>query len=72
MPNVFIEPLPKGDTPTTPNEYQIEFQDGRKAAGPFKTQKEAIDEAKRLGHKPLVARVRKTDKGNADHWRSAE
>lgn len=72
MPNVFIEPMPKGDTPATPTGYQIEFEGGQKAVGPFKTQKEAIDEAKRLGHKPLVARVRHTDKGNRDHWRSAD
>lgn len=71
MSNVYIEPMPKGDTPTTPTGYQIEFQDGSKAAGPFKTQKEAIDEAKRLGHKPLIAHVRNTNKGNRDHWRSA-
>jgi len=72
MPNVYIEPMPKGSDPDTPTEYQIEFQDEGKAAGPFKTQKEAIDEARRLGHKPLVARVRHTSKGNADHWRSAD
>lgn len=72
MPNVFVEPMPKGDTPATPTHYQIEFADGAKPLGPFATQKGAVDEAKRLGHKPLVARVRHTNKGNADHWRSAD
>lgn len=72
MPNVFIEPMPKGDTPTSPTHYQIEFAAGAAPVGPFSTQKEAVDEAKKRGHKPLVARVRKTSKGNADHWRSAD
>lgn len=72
MPNVFVEPMAKGDTPDTPTHYQIEFADGAKSLGPFATQKQAVAEAKRLGHKPLVARVRKTSKGNADHWRSAD
>lgn len=72
MPNVFVEPMPKGESPATPTHYQIEFADGAKSVGPFTTQKAAVDEAKRLGHKPLVARVRNTSKGNADHWRSAD
>lgn len=72
MSNVFIEPIPKGDTPATPTHYQIEFADGSAAVGPFPTQQAAVDEAKKRGNKPLVARVRKTSKGNADHWRSAD
>lgn len=72
MPNVFVEPMPKGESPSIPTHYQIELADGGKSIGPFPTQKAAVDEAKRLGHKPLVARVRNTNKGNADHWRSAD
>lgn len=72
MSNVFIEPMPKGDSPATPTHYQIEFADGSPDVGPFSTQQTAIDEAKKQGHKPLVARVRKTSKGNPDHWRSAD
>lgn len=71
MSNVYVEPMPKGDLPATPTHYQLEFQDGSKAAGPFLTQQAAIDAAKGMGHKPLVARVRNTNKGNPDHWRSA-
>ena len=38
----------------------------------FKTQKEAIDWAKKEGHHPLVARVRhENNKTKLDHWRSA-
>jgi hypothetical protein len=37
----------------------------------YKTQAEAIAAAKALGHKPLVSRVRHTDKGKPDQWREA-
>ena len=37
-----------------------------------KTQQEAIDWARKNGHKPLVARVRHlNDKKKPDHWREA-
>ena len=71
MPNVFVEPLPKGDQPATPTSYQLEFSDSDKTHGPYGTQEEAIKAARDLGHKPLVARVRRTDKGSPDHWRAA-
>ncbi len=51
MANVFVEPVSDG-------KYQIEFADGSPTEGPFRQQEEAIDEAKKLGHKPLIARVR--------------
>ena len=63
MGNAFVEPTKSG-------EFQIEFAD-KPAVGPFKTQKEAIDEARKQGHHPLVARVRHlNDKKIPDHWRS--
>ncbi|MDA9430495.1 hypothetical protein XH88_01575 [Bradyrhizobium sp. CCBAU 51627] len=41
------------------------------ALGSFKTQKEAIDWAKKNGHSPRVARVRHlNDKKKPDHWRA--
>lgn len=40
MPNVFVEPTKDG-------QYQIEFADHTPTSGPFKTQQEAIDQAKR-------------------------
>jgi len=65
MANVFIEPSPGGD-------YQIEFADKTPTKAGFQTQAAAISEAKRLGHKPLVARVRHmNDKNKPDHWREA-
>ena len=43
------------------------------ALGTFKTQREAIDWAKKQAHSPLVARVRHlNDKKKLDHWRSAK
>jgi hypothetical protein len=66
MSNVYVEPAPN-------DKYQIEFADGTPAIGPFSTQKDAIDRAKKMGHRPLVARVRHlNDKKIPDHWRSAE
>ena len=65
MPNAFVEPTRGG-------KYLVEFADGSPSEGPFNTQEEAIDEAKKLGHKPLVARVRhQNDKNIPDHWRAA-
>ncbi|QJW80017.1 hypothetical protein [Burkholderia glumae] len=73
MPNVYVEPLPKNsDAPIS--SYALEYQDDKPVVPgkTYATQKEAIDTAKRLGHKPLVARVRRTSKGKPDHWRSAD
>ncbi len=65
MPNVFVEPDKGGG-------YQIEFTDGSPAKGGFKTQEEAIEQARKDGHRPLVARVRElNDKDKPDHWREA-
>ena len=65
MTNVFIEPTEDGG-------YQIEFSDNTPPKGGFKTQAGAIEAAKKLGHKPLVARVRElNDKAKPDQWRSA-
>ena len=65
MPNVYVEPSPNGG-------YQIEFADSTPTIGSFKTQEEAIDKAKAMGHKPLVARVRHlNNKKIPDHWRAA-
>jgi hypothetical protein len=66
--NAYIEPMPKGGGPT--ESFQIEFADNSPAKGPYPTQKAAIEAAKKMGHKPLIARVRITDKGNPDHWRN--
>ncbi len=65
MANVFVEPANDG-------KYQLEFADGSPSEGPFDTQEEAIAEARKRGHKPLVARVRnRNDKNIPDHWRAA-
>lgn len=73
MPNVYVEPIPKGRPEGTAIDgYILELAGNvRLTQTVYKTQKEAIDTAKKLGHKPLIAHVRNTNKGNPDHWRSA-
>lgn len=73
MANVFVEPEPKGRPEGTAiTHYVLEYAHGARVTNTnYRTQAEAISAAKELGHSPLVARVRKTDKGNPDHWRSA-
>jgi len=73
MANVFVEPEPKGRPEGTPiTHYVLEHAHGvRVTFDDYQTQAEAVSAAKSLGHQPLIARVRHTDKGNRDHWRSA-
>jgi hypothetical protein len=73
MPNVFVEPQPKGRPEGTAiTHYVLELAGGKRLdQTDYKTQKEAIDAARAHKHDPLVARVRNTDKGNPDHWRKA-
>jgi hypothetical protein len=73
MPNVYVEPEPKGRPEGTAiTHYVLEHPHGARVTGTdYKTQAEAVSAAKALGHQPLVARVRHTSKGNPDHWRSA-
>jgi hypothetical protein len=71
MPNVYVEPQPKGRPEGTPiTHYVLEYAHGARVTNTdYRTQGEAVSDAKRLGHRPLIARVRHTDKGNPDHWR---
>jgi len=73
MANVYVEPQPKGRPEGSAiTHYVLEYKnDVRVTSNDYKTQAEAITAAKNLGHSPLIARVRNTDKGNPDHWRSA-
>jgi hypothetical protein len=73
MANVFVEPEPKGRPEGTAiTHYVLEFDSAKRVdQNDYKTQREATEAAQKLGYKPLVARVRSTDKGNPDHWRSA-
>lgn len=73
MSNVYVEPYPKGRPEGSAiTHYVLEYAHGARVTETnYPTQQAAIDEAKRLGHKPLVARVRNTNKGNPDHWRAA-
>jgi hypothetical protein len=72
MANVYVEPQPSGsNAPITG--YRLEYAGGGSVDGValHPTQEAAIASAKRAGHRPLVARVRITDKGKPDHWRPA-
>lgn len=73
MANVFVEPEPKGRPEGSPiTHYILEYAHGARVTFTnYGTQAEAIRDAKNLGHQPLVARVRNTNKGNPDHWRAA-
>lgn len=71
MSTVYVEARPKGRPEGSAiTDYVVEDHADH-VLGTFKTQKEAIDWAKRNGHKPHVARVRHlNDKKNPDHWRA--
>jgi hypothetical protein len=71
MPDVYVEPRPKGRPENSPiTHYVLEFAHGEQIGGNFPTQEAAANYAKQLGHRPLCARVRNTSKGNPDHWRA--
>ena len=73
MANVYVEPEPKGRPEGTPiTHYVLEYAHGARVTNiNYQRQEQAIAEAKALGHHPLIARVRNTNKGNPDHWRPA-
>jgi hypothetical protein len=73
MSNVYVEPEPKGrPRGSAITHYILEYAHGARVTNQnYQTQDDAINAAKSMGHQPLVARVRNTDKGNPDHWRAA-
>jgi hypothetical protein len=71
MSVVYIEAHPKGKTEGSPIADYVVEDHADHVLGEFKTQKEAIDWAKKNGHSPHVARVRHlNDKKKPDHWRA--
>ena len=69
MPNVYIEPRPRGAG--TIEKYVVEDHHDQ-IMQTAETQAEAIEWARKDGHHPLVARVRHlNDKKVPGHWRSA-
>ncbi|HET6251632.1 MAG TPA: hypothetical protein VFE47_28360 [Tepidisphaeraceae bacterium] len=72
MANVFVEPEPRGRPEGTAIDYYVlEHAHGARVTNTnYRVQADAVADAKRLGHNPLIARVRNTDKGNPDHWRA--
>jgi hypothetical protein len=71
MTNVYVEARPKGRPEGSPiDDYVVE--DHEHVLGTFRTQKDAIEWAKKHGYKPHVARVRNlNDKKTPGHWREA-
>jgi hypothetical protein len=71
MATVYIEPRPKGRQEGDPIDNYVVEDHADHALATFKTQREAVDWAKKNGHHPHVARVRHlNNKKNADHWRA--
>jgi hypothetical protein len=72
MPNVYVEPEPRGRPEGRPiTHYVLEYAHGVPVINSdYRTQADAISGAKKLGHQLLIARVGNTNKGNPDHWRS--
>jgi hypothetical protein len=72
MANVYVETRPKGCHEGDPiDDYVVEDRADHVLAT-FKTQREAIERAKKNRHMPLVARVRNlNDRNRPDHWRAA-
>ena len=71
MAAAFVEARPKGRPEGSPiTDYVVEDHADH-VLGTFKTQKDAIDWAKKNGHSPHVARVRHlNDKKKPDQWRA--
>jgi hypothetical protein len=70
--NVYIEARPKGRPEGDRIDDYVAEDYSDHVLGTFRTQREAIDWAKGMGHSPLVARVRHlNDKKKPDHWRTA-
>ena len=71
MAKVYIEPRPKGRPEGTRiDDYAVE-DNSNSVLSSHATQAEAVAWAKARLYSPvMVARVRRTDKGNADHWRA--
>jgi hypothetical protein len=71
MSVVYIEARPKGKAEGSPIADYVVEDHANHVLGTFKTQKEAIDWAKKNGRSPHVARVRHlNDKKKPDHWRA--
>lgn len=59
---------------TDDGHYAVRSEDSDRVSGVFDTQREAIERAKELNphDHPDVERVRVTDRGARDKWRSAD
>ena len=71
MANVYLEARPNGRPQGSAIEGFVVEDHADSVLGSFTTQGEAIEWARKRGHRPLVACVRHfNDKKNPDHWRA--
>jgi hypothetical protein len=69
---IYVEPLPKGRWGPIDG-YALEYPDGTKITNQvFRSEKLAVSEVKLRGYKPLLAKVRITDKRDATHWEATD
>jgi hypothetical protein len=72
MANVYVEARPKGRPEGSSIDDYVVEDHAEHVLATYKTQRDAIEWAKKQGHHPLVARVRHlNDKKKPDHWRAA-
>ena len=70
--DVYIEPLPRGQWGPIDG-YSLEFADGsRFTTDIFRSEVLAVNEVVLRGYKPLLAKVRITDKQADGHWKRPE
>jgi hypothetical protein len=70
--DVYIEPLPRGQWGPIDG-YALEFADGSKFTHDvFRSEVLAISEIILRGYKPLLAKVRITEKEASAHWKRPE
>jgi len=74
MNHIFVEPHPSARLESAPIIfYVLQYGNGKFVTNlRYKTEKEAVDVARKLGFTPWVARVRITNRRNPEHWRFAE
>jgi hypothetical protein len=69
---IYVEPLPRGRWGPIDG-YSLEYPDGTKITDEvFRSEKLAVREIKLRGYKPLLAKVRITDKRDGAHWEATD
>lgn len=74
MNHIYVEPQPSARLESAPiTHYVLQHSNDQFVTNlRYKTEKEAVDETRKLGFIPRVARVRIANKRNPEHWRFAD